>query len=76
MAKKFLSIAGVSEDRADHVLELLFWFGFLGVLDAEGEERYAYQFQHGVKRMLTGVPTPFRCVIQPAFRRALGCTEN
>jgi hypothetical protein len=74
--KVLLSVAGVSENRVDQVFDLLFWFGFLGVLDEQGEERYAYQFQHGVKRMLMDAPTPLRCVIHPAFRNALGCTEN
>jgi hypothetical protein len=72
--RQLLSGVGISGERADQVLDLLFWFGFLGVMDSDGEERYAYQFQYGIHRMLLGVPTPLRCVVHPAFRHALGCS--
>lgn len=67
--------AGVEKDQIDRVLELLLWFGFLGLQDHEGEDRYSYQFQHGVERMLRGVPRPLRFVVHPAFRLALECPD-
>jgi hypothetical protein len=55
------------------VLELLLWFGFLGIVDVNGDERYAYQFHYGVKRLLQDAAKPARYVIHPAFRAELGC---
>ena len=71
-AQERLAVAGVPTDQRDHVLNLLLWFGFLGVLRPDGEERYAYQYKYGVKRMLRDVAAPLRFVIHPAFRGALG----
>jgi hypothetical protein len=54
-------------------IDLLLWFCFLGVIDANGEERFAYQYQYGVKRMLQDAISPIRYTIHPALRLALGC---
>lgn len=58
------------------VLEPLLWFGFLGVLDANGDEKYAYQFHYGVKRLLQEASKPPQFVVHPAFRIALGCSSG
>jgi hypothetical protein len=71
-----LAAAGVWSDQRERVLDLLLWFGFLGVLRPDGEERYAYQYKYGVGRMLRDVATPLRFVMHPAFRRALGCSAD
>jgi hypothetical protein len=54
----------------------LLWFGFMGLVGKDGEEVYAYQFQHGVRRMLHSISEPVRYIIHPAFRAALGCSDS
>ena len=69
-----LRSAGDFEDDIPRVFELLLWFGFLGIIDREGEERFAYQYQYGVLRMMKEAPgAEPTFVIHPAFRLALGC---
>jgi hypothetical protein len=65
-------VSGVALTRPD-VLELLLWFGFLGVLDINGGGKYAYEFHYGVKRLLQEAEKPACYVIHPAFRTELGC---
>ncbi len=57
-------------------LELLLWFGFLGVLDGNGNEKYAYEFNYGVKRLLQEASRPPQYVVHPAFRTELGCASS
>lgn len=57
------------------VLELLLWFGFLGIYISEEEERYSYQFQHDLKKLHGGVQQ-FAYCIHPSFRSSLGCPLN
>ena len=70
----FLETAKVPKEARDKALDLLLWFGFLGVLVSGEEERYSYQFQHDAKKMQSGVKDSAYC-IHPAFRRALGCSD-
>jgi hypothetical protein len=70
-----LEAAKIRDSDTASIIELLLWFGFLGVLGASSDERYAYQFQYGVGRMLHEAHLPIRYVIHPAFRQALGCNE-
>ena len=71
-----LTTAGVPPAQLESVLDLLIWFGFLGVnADAGETERYSYQFQYRTKRMLQGLAEPLVFVIHPAFRVGLGCPE-
>ena len=62
----------VKDKKAFDELELLLWFGFLGVIDQHGEGRYAYQFHYGVKRLLQEATAPPKFVVHPAFRVELG----
>lgn len=61
----------IAGDQLESVIQLLLWFGFLGIYVSEDEERYAFQFQHNVKRMQAGLNDVAYC-IHPAFRAALG----
>lgn len=70
---EILSAAQVAPEELDKLRKLLLWFGFIGVLDQGGEERYAYEYHYGVSRMLHDAVSPNRFVIHPAFRSALGC---
>ena len=67
---------GVPANKVKEAITILLWFGFFGVVDAEGEEKYAHMYQYGVKRMLreVGEQTPF--VIHPAFRSVLACIQS
>lgn len=59
-----------------NILELLLWFGFLGIYIYPDEERYSYQFEHNPKKMRSGVSSPETYCIHPAVRKALGCRED
>ena len=41
--------------RTEQVIELLLWFGVLGIYVSEDEERYSYQYEHDPKRMSAGL---------------------
>lgn len=62
----------VPESDLPEVVQLLLWFGVLGVYLSEDEERYSYQFEHDPKLMTAGL-RKFAYCIHPAFRPALGC---
>lgn len=61
----------------EKVLELLVWFGFLGVQRNGAESpRYAYELQHNVAKVLAPIESHQGWfVIQPGFRSALECPE-
>lgn len=63
----------VQEDRIKEAVEILLWFGFFGIVDAQGEERYAHMYQYGVRRMLREANGKTLFVIHPAFRSVLAC---
>jgi hypothetical protein len=69
--KQLLKDAKVSADKMEKAVDLLLWFGFLGIHLTPDEERYSFEFHHDVKKMLSGVTNPLYC-IHPSFRRALG----
>ncbi len=67
--------AGVKDDEVERVVDLLLWFGVLGIYISEDEERYSYQYEHDPRRMSAGVKH-FAYCIHPAFRVALGCSNG
>jgi hypothetical protein len=67
---------GVPEDKIDKAVDILLWFGFFGVVDLHGEEKYAHMYQYGVKRMLREVRPGSQFVIHPAFRSVLACAHT
>jgi hypothetical protein len=73
--KSCLGTGGVDLADQQRVLDLLLWFGFLGIPVYPDEERYSYQFQHDLKKMRSGVGTQSGYCIHPGFRSALGCVE-
>jgi len=66
----------VPTGRIAEAVDILLWFGFFGIVDAEGEERYAHMYQYGVKRMLREAHEQTLFVIHPAFRSVLACSPN
>ena len=67
--------ATIADGEVEQVVDLLLWFGVLGVYVSDDEERYSYQYEHDPKRMLAGVKNYAYC-IHPAFRVALGCSDG
>jgi hypothetical protein len=65
--------AGIPEAELPEVMELLLWFGVLGIHVNDDEERYSYQFEHDPKLMKAGL-TKYAYCLHSAFRPALGCT--
>ncbi len=70
-----LADAKIPTERLENAIELLLWFGFLGLYVNEDEERYSYRFQHDIKKM-QGSINQFAYCIHPGFRKALGCQEK
>jgi hypothetical protein len=70
-----LTEAGISGSDLPQVIQLLLWFGVLGIYVSEDEERYSYQYEHDPKLMTTGL-RKFAYSIHPAFRPALGCVAS
>ena len=68
-----LEAAGIHGADLPEVIELLLWFGVMGIYVSEDDERHSYQFEHDPKLMIAGVRNYAYC-IHPAFRAALGCT--
>ncbi len=63
----------VTSMAIEKAINLLLWFCFIGVITANGDECFAFQYQYGVKRMLQDGTSPIRYCIHPAFRLSLGC---
>ena len=65
------------ESERENCLNLLVWFGVLGVLERGQEEpRFSYQVRYNVKKLVEPVRRGRATfVIHPAFRSALGSTE-
>jgi hypothetical protein len=65
--------AGVAESTISEVVDLLLWYGFLGVSASMfSGERYSYEVQYNLRRLLTPVERgQARLVIHPGFRAAL-----
>ncbi|HWX08684.1 MAG TPA: hypothetical protein VNY33_01800, partial [Gaiellaceae bacterium] len=63
--------AGIRDEHIDDTLDILLWFGFLGVA-TDADELYSHTVQFNMMRLrrLAGQQSPF--VIHPAFRAGLG----
>jgi hypothetical protein len=65
---------GMSPGETSYAIEILLWFGVLGIYLDDEEERYSYEYEHNSNMMTAGVSHYAYC-IHPAFRVALGCGE-
>jgi hypothetical protein len=63
--------ANIEPEEHERVIELLLWFGFLGIYVSADMERYSYQFQYDLKKMQSGL-RQFAYCIHPSFRASLG----
>lgn len=68
-----LEEAGVEPKEIGLVIDMLLWFGVLGIYLDDDEERYSYQYEHNSDMLTAGVSHYAYC-IHPAFRAELGCT--
>lgn len=74
----FLQRAGFSDSaRRQGAVELLVWFGLLGVKSSGAAAVFAYQVRHNLGKVMT----PIRrgdgtFVVHPAFRSALNCVDR
>jgi hypothetical protein len=64
---------GVDDDEIPKIIELLVWFGFLGVMIAYEKTKYSYQVQYNIRKLRLNPESLFE--IHPTFTRALECTE-
>jgi hypothetical protein len=69
-----LEMAGVVAAEMERAVELLLWYGFIGVSTAAGDaDQYAYGIRYNIPRLLHLIRAGgTQCVIHPAFREALG----
>lgn len=74
-ATKRLEDAGVLPEEISYVIEILLWFGVIGIYLDDEEERYSYQYEHNTNMLTAGISHYAYC-IHPAFRVALGCTHD
>ena len=70
-----LEEAGIKPAEVSHVIDILLWFGVMGIYLDDEEERFSYQYEHNSNMLTAGVDHYAYC-IHPAFRVALGCTED
>jgi hypothetical protein len=73
--RSILASLQVPDEDVQYTEDVLMWFSFFGVVDSTQEERYAYEFQHNLHRMLSGLSEDFGFVIHPAFRKTLSSTD-
>ncbi|MBZ5589707.1 MAG: hypothetical protein LAO05_14210 [Acidobacteriia bacterium] len=71
--ERVLNSAGVPEDSWAQVIELLAWFGFLGVTDSDADAaQYSYEVRYNVDRLLHRFRSgTARAAIHPGYRAAL-----
>ena len=74
-ATKRLEDAGIQSSEISYALEILLWFGVIGIYLDDEEERFSYQFEHDTTMLTAGVSHYAYC-IHPAFRVALGCSDD
>lgn len=71
--ERLLLDASITADKLENAVDLLLWFGFLGIKNlGEDDERYSYSYQHDIRKF-QGITGNFTYCIHPGFRKALGC---
>ena len=72
---QMLEQAGLFSNESRTLVELLLWFGFLGVQAAPDEEpQFAYQVRYNISKLVAAISAGSGTyVVHPAFRSALQC---
>jgi len=65
-------------ETAEQILELLVWFGFLGVQEFDQDEpAFAYQVRYNIEKLMAPVERGrAMLVVNAAFHKALSCTDD
>ena len=73
---KRLTDAGLWEAESRLLIELLLWFGFIGVQASnDGEPLFAYHVNYNIRKLFAALQTGgANFAINPAFRTSLGCS--
>jgi hypothetical protein len=73
-----LSETGIDKEEAENTINLLCWYGFLGVQKTrDAEARYSYQIRYDMSKLLHPVKRESgHFIIHPAFRSALECESE
>ena len=71
--QEMIEQAGLFSEEARALVELLLWFGFLGVQAAPGDEpQFAYEVRYNVRKLVAPINAGTgNYVVHPAFRSAL-----
>jgi hypothetical protein len=72
---KRLENSGIQPEEIGYAIDILLWFSVLGIYLDDEEERFSYQYEHNTNMLTAGVSHYAYC-IHPAFRAALGCSNN
>lgn len=73
---KLFEQEGVPASRHEELIDVLFWFGFLGVFDRNEASHYCYSEQNNLSKLVARSKKDGALyVINPAFRTALGCIQ-
>ena len=75
-----LDNSGFTDKNIESVIDILFWFGFLGFIWTDGDVRFIYSFNYSMQ-VLRGshnklIASGILYVINPAFISALGVQQN
>ena len=64
----------IPDEQFESALQLLIWFGFLGVSTGDGGELFAYNVRYNLAKINAILKTGrSQLVVHPAFRTSLGC---
>jgi hypothetical protein len=74
-ATKRLEDVGIQQGEISYAIDILLWFGVIGIYLDDEEERFSYQYEHNSNMLTAGISHYAYC-IHPAFRIALGCTQD
>lgn len=74
-ATKRLEDVGIQQGEISYAIDILLWFGVIGIYLDDEEERFSYQYEHNSNMLTAGISHYAYC-IHPAFRIALGCTQG
>jgi hypothetical protein len=77
--RQLLDAGGLLTNECSKALEMLVWFGFLGVQAVgEDEPQFSYQVRYNLPKLLAPMTSPAygHYVVHPAFRGALDCLDT
>lgn len=74
--KQLIFSTGATEDKFEPIFDILLWFGFLGIIDTNGEAAYIYTYTYDMKLFRAAIrkleQEGLAYQVNPAFWAALG----